>query len=115
MLARIARTAAFALLLAGCLSFGPGGCKPAAAPATTVKLVRYDVQGMHCDGCVNAITAKVLKVNGVASCEVSLEEHRATVGLSDPKQSGEVEAAITKLGYTIGPADDAAKPAATGG
>lgn len=102
MVARRTSLLARSLLLASLLPAAVVGCKRTDAPAPAVTIVRYDVQGMHCEGCVNAITDKVLKVKGVASCEVSLEEHRATVGLSDASKSGEVEAAIAKLGYTVG-------------
>ncbi|MDZ4831422.1 MAG: heavy metal-associated domain-containing protein [Phycisphaerae bacterium] len=61
----------------------------------------YDVEGMHCDGCVQAITAKVTKVKGVVSCDVKLDAKTATIVVSDANVQKDVEAAITKLGYKI--------------
>ena len=63
--------------------------------------LKYDIEGMHCDGCVQAIIAKVTKLTGVVSCEVLLDARTATIVVSDAQIQGDVENAITKLGYKI--------------
>lgn len=75
-----------------------------AAPAQIKKTVQLRVDGMSCDGCVNAIVKKVDALDGVVSCDVSLEERSATIALSDPDAENTVEEAIRKLGYTVEPA-----------
>ncbi len=62
----------------------------------------FGVKGMHCDGCVNAVTTKVSRVEGVQSCEVSLEDESATI-VADPSAFANAQAAIEKLGYEVVP------------
>jgi copper chaperone len=82
------------------------GCGDATAPAPPVVQASetrvLGVKGMHCDGCVNAVTTKVSKVEGVRSCEVSLEEETATI-VADPSAFANAQAAIEKLGYEVVP------------
>jgi copper chaperone len=66
-----------------------------------VKTVSMKVEGMNCMGCVNSITSKVDKIAGVVSCEVSLEEGRATIALSDADSESDVEETIKKLGFKV--------------
>lgn len=97
------------VLLAVALSVGCGEVSdPAAAtPATASapETLVLGVQGMHCDGCATAISTKVGRVDGVQSCEVSLDEGTAAV-VADPKSFEEVRDAIAGLGYTIVPAPE---------
>ena len=88
-------------------AIGIAGCTETSEPAATAPAVAREsetivlgVEGMHCDGCVNAVTTKVSKVDGVASCEVSLDDGTATV-VADPASFEAVQAAIAKLGYTV--------------
>lgn len=74
----------------------------AAVPVATTTVV-FEVQGMHCDGCANAIATKAGRVDGVVECDVSLEDGTATVE-AEPDSIGDVEAAIASLGYTVSPA-----------
>jgi copper chaperone len=83
--------------LAGC---GNGGSDGASAPAQ-VFTVTYSVEGMHCDGCVAAITNKVKGLKGVTACEVSLDEHRAVISMADPTLEPTIEETIKRLGYTV--------------
>jgi len=82
---------------------GPAGCgsgeppAPAAQPAT----LRFGVEGMHCDGCANAIAGKVKAIDGVESCEVSLEDRSAEIAVRDANLAPQVRAAIEGLGYRI--------------
>ena len=78
-----------------------------------VKTVSLKVDGMNCMGCVHSITSKVDKLAGVISCDVSLEEGRATIALSDADSEGEVEETIRTLGFKVEAlSDQTEKPAA---
>lgn len=86
----------------------PVGCGERTPPAPVEPVVlRYAVEGMHCEGCVAAIQTKVMRVEGVSACEVSLDEHEATVTIADPARAAEliaaVEAAVRSMNYTITP------------
>lgn len=76
----------------------------------------YEIDGMHCEGCVAAIEDKVGKVPGVTRCAVDLATNRAEVegaGLSD---DGAIRAAIERLGYKIrGPKAPSESPAKSSG
>ncbi len=83
------------------------GPHAAASGGTTVKL--FHVEGMHCDGCVNAITDKVKKLDGVQSVEVSLEKHTARVVTEPGKPTAaEIAQVIKDLGYQPEPFDGSA-------
>jgi copper chaperone len=62
--------------------------------------MKIPVQGMHCEGCVDAITDKVMKIEGVKSCAVSLEKSEADIE-APPTLRPSIEAAIKKLGYKL--------------
>ncbi|MFO0828934.1 MAG: heavy metal-associated domain-containing protein [Phycisphaerales bacterium] len=87
-------------LAASNLVAAPTGSPYVLVAADNVTL-KYTVEGMHCDGCVQAITAKVKKVKGVVSCEVVLDKKTATIVVTDESVRKNVEEAITKLGYKI--------------
>lgn len=76
-------------------------CEPPAAAPTKITTLVFDVQGMHCSGCVEAITAEVREISGVSGAQVSLEDHAARVEVSDPAVEKKIEAAIRALGYTV--------------
>jgi copper chaperone CopZ len=75
--------------------------------------VAYAVEGMHCDGCAQAIVAEVSEVKGVRSVKCTFESKQAVIVLDDAASLAEAERAITKLGYTISPAAAATAPAAS--
>ena len=77
--------------------------EPVAVVPAATKTVVFEVQGMHCDGCANAIATKAGRVDGVVGCEVSLENGTATIE-TDPASIEDVEIAIASLGYTVTPA-----------
>ena len=89
------------------------GCQGATDPAETTQAVApakaesftFEIRGMHCDGCVNAIIGKVNKVDGVASCTIDLDSAKAVV-VMDPAQTESVTTAITGLGYEVMPMKD---------
>jgi Cu+-exporting ATPase len=60
----------------------------------------FAVEGMHCDGCVQAITAKLTAMPGVDSVEVSLADESATVICqADGPDPDQVVKAVEGLGY----------------
>ena len=75
------------LLAATLLAFVPIGCGDGGndprITATAPIALRYQVDGMHCDGCVQAITDKVKHVDGVVDCRVSLADRQADVVVRD--------------------------------
>ncbi len=81
--------AALVVLAAGCA--GTGG-----SPVDA----EFDVKGMVCESCVQAITHEVAKLPGVLECEVDLERETARVRF-DPGQIelARIEATIEGLGY----------------
>lgn len=85
---------------------------PAPAPAdgntslgAVVKPVtlRFDVDGMTCGNCEDAITTTLLAMEGVSECQASHAEKTATVTVTDPALSGPIVDAITDLGFTAEP------------
>lgn len=76
------------------------GCGTKAPSETVVAAtLNYRVSGMHCQGCVDAITEEVKLVPGVVTCRVDLTGSAAHIEVSDPAVEAKVEAAIEKLGY----------------
>lgn len=75
-----------------------------AVPPTTVAAglpVRFEIKGMHCNGCAEAIAAEAKGVPGVQQVTVSFDDSRADMVVADPAQAQAVEDAIRKLGYTV--------------
>lgn len=97
---------ATSLLLAACDRPAPPAAAKVVDPASVVT-VTYRVEGMHCDGCANAIRQKVSGLAGVVACEVTYEGGQATISIADASVTPSVEGAITSLGYSIAPADAA--------
>ena len=94
-------------LVVALLAFSPNGCGDAGndprITATAPIALRYQVDGMHCDGCVQAITDKVKHVDGVVDCRVSLTDRQADVVVRDDATAVPVQHAIEKLGYKVKP------------
>jgi copper chaperone CopZ len=98
--------AATALLGAQCGESGstPGPASDARQPAdagdasdaTTVTLA---IEGMHCQGCVTAITDKLQTLDGVREVRVSLPDEAAWITLDGPQQTEAIIQAIGSLGY----------------
>ena len=78
--------------------------------ATAPVALRFQVDGMHCSGCVDAITDKVKRVDGVVDCRVNLERREADVAVRSAERGAAVQQAIEGLGYRVKPL-----PAPTGG
>ncbi len=104
------------VLALSCVAFS--GCSSREPKASSEKVssaevagdqVVFTVNGMHCDGCAQAISEAVQALPGVKSAEVSFADKRAVIvpmkGGFDPEA---VLAAIKKLGYEATPAAQAA-------
>jgi copper chaperone CopZ len=93
---------AVSMLLTG---FALTACDDSNGPTATlsdaaVTTYTVGIDGMHCESCVKAITAKIAKVDGVRSCTVDLEGESATVD-AVPEAMPTVRTAIAKLGFTV--------------
>jgi copper chaperone CopZ len=91
------------LALAAC---GPSDPSPRIDGAST--RVRFQVEGMHCGGCAEAIVAELKETPGVRGAQCSFETKVAEVELLPTTDPERAAAAIRKLGYTVSPAPDAA-------
>lgn len=78
-----------------------GQSVPSAAAATTTIAVSFEVKGMHCNGCAEAVAEETRGIPGVTGVVVSFDESRADVTLLEGADAGAVETAIRKLGYTV--------------
>ena len=61
----------------------------------------YDVEGMSCQHCVNAVTEEVSKVPGVEQVAVDLEGGKVTVTTAGAVDDAAVRAAVDEAGYTV--------------
>ena len=98
----------FALTALSCLAC----CSESRKPESAVAL-QYQVDGMHCDGCVQAITDKVTHLDGVTACRVSLQDRRADISVRDEATAPSVQKAIETLGYKVKPIQPASPDAAS--
>ena len=98
--ARIVTCLALTAIAAACDRSDP--LAPRTSAAAPVAL-RYQVDGMHCQGCVDAITDKLKHVDGVVDCRVKLEDRQADVAVRDASMAPAVQQAIEKLGYKVKP------------
>lgn len=77
-------------------------CGRESAPAPTEPItVQLAIRGMHCGGCVEAMTAEAREVDGVESIDVSLEQRAATLRVRDETTTEQVVRAIEALGYRV--------------
>jgi copper chaperone len=60
----------------------------------------YQVEGMTCQHCVNAVTEEVAKVPGVSSVTVELETGTVSVN-GEAYDDAAVAAAVDEAGYSI--------------
>ncbi|HFE47205.1 MAG TPA: heavy-metal-associated domain-containing protein [Nannocystis exedens] len=97
------------LLLGGVGISGLGACEPR-TPAKQVSST-FEVHGMVCESCEEAITAKVMALGGVSSVSASHSQKRVRV-LHDPAEipALSIAAAIETLGYTVVPQPTAQTP-----
>lgn len=72
-----------------------------AEPIVDTVALNYSITGMHCQGCVDSIIGTVAKLEGVASCEVSLENESAVITVADAALEDTIIETIKGLGYTV--------------
>ena len=97
-----------AMIALACVGTSLPGCNPPVGnakdtpiKAATAKITRqFQVEGMHCDGCAQSITAALQAVPGIKSATVSFESKKATV-VTEGKQlaTSEIEKTINDLGF----------------
>ena len=61
----------------------------------------YNVDGMTCGHCVNAVTAEVAKLPGVTDVAVDLDQGQVTVTTTEPLDHDDVAAAVGEAGYEL--------------
>ena len=104
---------AVSMLLTG---FTLTACDDSNGPAATlsdaaVTTYTVGIDGMHCESCVKAITAKIAKVDGVRSCTVDLEGESATVRvrLGGPLEREGIAEAVKGTEHNAVPKDNASQ------
>lgn len=117
---RSARSAFYSWLIAGLVLFAASGCggkreqassggpgagggseaEGGAMQAEGTRMVKVEVHGMHCEGCVAAIEQALGECDGVVQKEVSLGDSLAVVTYDPAKvKPADVVAVIEELGY----------------
>ena len=66
-------------------------------------IARYNVAGMSCEHCVNAVTAEVRKVPGVTEVHVDLDGGSVEVESDHSLNRADVAAAVDEAGYELVP------------
>ena len=59
----------------------------------------YEVSGMTCEHCVNAVKGELTQLEGVDQVDVELEGGKVTVTSGAPVDDADVRAAVEKAGY----------------
>jgi copper chaperone CopZ len=98
----VAAVALITLPLTGCA----GDAEPPAdavtvSPAANETVLHFDVQGMSCSGCENAIVSKLTDMPAVTACTASHESGTAEVTVTDPSVQTAIAGAIVDLGYEV--------------
>jgi copper chaperone len=62
--------------------------------------IEFEVEGLHCDGCVKSVTRMLTGIPGVEKVDVSLAEGKAQVSF-DPAKAGlpEFKRAVERAGF----------------
>jgi copper chaperone CopZ len=100
---RIAPTALAALILTLAAGCDGTGRDPAARIDGPSWRTAFHVEGMHCNGCAEAIVAELSETPGVRSATCSFETKRCDVELLPTAKADTAAKAIRKLGYTVTP------------
>lgn len=61
----------------------------------------YEVTGMTCEHCTNAVKGEISQLAGVDQVDVELEGGKVTVTSAAPVDDAEVRAAVEKAGYQV--------------
>ena len=70
---------------------------------TFVGTTTFQVEGMTCDHCRNAVTTEVSAVPGVQAVTVDVEAGTVTVSADQPVDQSDIAAAVDEAGYTLVP------------
>ncbi|SNS19635.1 copper chaperone [Noviherbaspirillum humi] len=62
-------------------------------------MYEFNVQGMSCSHCVNAVTRSIQEVDSAAKVDVDLARHKVRVESS--READKIQAAIVDAGYTV--------------
>jgi copper ion binding protein len=61
----------------------------------------YQISGMTCGHCVNAVSSELGQLPGVSDVQVDLAAGRATVTSDQPLDDAAVRAAVDEAGYEV--------------
>lgn len=61
----------------------------------------YDVKGMTCSHCVNAVSTEIAMLDGVTAVAVELDTGKVTVTSERPLDVDTVRAAVDEAGYEL--------------
>ncbi|MCZ7421279.1 MULTISPECIES: copper ion binding protein [unclassified Micromonospora] len=61
----------------------------------------YQVQGMTCGHCVNAVSTEIGAIEGVSDVQVDLATGQVTVTSDQPLSGDAVRAAVDEAGYEL--------------
>lgn len=61
----------------------------------------FQVEGMTCGHCVNAVTAEIKKLNGVSDVRITLDTGAVQVDSSVSLDLDDVAAAVDEAGYSL--------------
>jgi Cu+-exporting ATPase len=76
---------------------------PVASTSVATTELRFDVEGMTCDGCVQFIESRIGRIDGVAGCEVSLDEGSAVVLARDESVAPAILESLASTPYRVRP------------
>lgn len=64
--------------------------------------ITLNVEGMTCQGCVNAISTALKQTDGIKEVQVSLENHHATINFDPTKiQTDQIKQSIEEAGFEV--------------
>lgn len=66
-----------------------------------MKKVTFQIDGMHCAGCVNAVDKQLEALEGVQSAQVNLATESATVEYDGEISMETFDKAVTRAGFTL--------------
>lgn len=61
----------------------------------------YEVTGMTCEHCVNAVKGEISQLDGVEQVDVQLEGGKVTVQSGAPVDEAQIRSAVEKAGYQL--------------
>jgi copper chaperone CopZ len=92
------------LFVASCTNTGGSGQSNADADTqnAVIEVAVFNVSGMHCEGCENAIINSLTAMDGVTEASATFEDQQATVTFDPSKVSMEaMKTAIEGKGYSV--------------